>query len=142
METQLQWRGNVHFSALADSNLEIQIDGPPDIGGRDQGVRPMELMLMGIGGCSAVDVVHILARSRQPIADCSVKLSAKRAKSDPKVFESIHLHFAVTGKGINAQKVARAIELSAEKYCSASILMKRAGVEVTHDFEILDEDDS
>lgn len=142
MESQLLWRGNVHFSAKADSDHEVQIDGPPDIGGTNQGVRPMELMLMGIGGCSAVDVAHILSKSRQPITDCSVVLTATRAETDPKVFESIHMHYTISGNRVSPQRVARAIELSAEKYCSASILMKRAGVVVTHDFEILESENS
>ena len=139
METSIQWHGGMHFTAVADSGFEVDMDGPPDIGGANLGVRPMEMMLMGMGGCSAVDVIHILRRARQDVTACSAKLTATRAASDPKVFESIHVHYSLSGSDLNPQKIERAIELSATKYCSASLLMTRAGVNVTHDFEIADE---
>ncbi len=136
MKTDLQWRDGVHFVAKSSHGPEVNIDGPPDIGGRNQGLRPMELMLMGIGGCTAVDVLHILHKSRCIVDSCRTTISAERAETDPRVFEKIHIHFALSGPSLLESKVSRAIELSAEKYCSASILMKRAGVEVTHDWSI------
>jgi putative redox protein len=114
------------------------MDGPPDAGGEGRGARPMELVLMGLGGCTAYDVVTILQKSRQDVVDCVTELSAERAASEPKVFTRIHVHFRVTGRGLDPAKVARAVALSADKYCSASIMLARGGVEITHDFEIVE----
>lgn len=136
MEANLRWQGGMQFLAEADSGHALVLDGPPDLGGRNTGVRPMEMILMGLGGCTGVDVVHILKKSRQAVADVEVKLSAERAETDPKVFTKIHVHFLVKGDNLNEKHVARAVELSAEKYCSAS-LMLRGSVEITHSHEII-----
>lgn len=138
MKATIEWAENVHFSSVSDSGHTIQIDGPPDMGGENKGVRPMELMLLGLGGCTAFDVVHILKKSRQDISDCVTKVTAERAETEPKVFTRINVHFVLTGRSLDEKKVQRAISLSAEKYCSASIMMQRAGVDVTHAFEIRD----
>jgi len=123
--------------AESGSGHAIVLDGPPEHGGRNLGPRPMELLLMGMGGCTQFDVMMILRRGRQPVTDCVVELSAERAESDPKVFIRIHAHFIVSGNGLNPRHVERAIALSAEKYCSASIMLG-ATAEITHDFEIVD----
>jgi putative redox protein len=136
MRATISWVDKVHFRAVADSGFEIPIDGPPDAGGEGRGARPMELVLMGLGGCTSYDVMSILAKSRQQVVACETELSAERATTDPKVFTRIHVHFRVTGHGLDAAKVARAVQLSADKYCSASILLARGGVAITHDFEI------
>jgi putative redox protein len=115
------------------------MDGPPDAGGKDLGVRPMEMILLGVGGCTAFDVMLILQRGRQAVTDCVVELEATRADTEPKVFTHIHIHFVVTGKGLSEKHVKRAIELSADKYCSASIMLKKA-VEISHDYEIIETD--
>ncbi len=113
------------------------MDGPPDGGGRNLGPRPMEMLLLGTGGCTAIDVVHILKKGRQPISNCSVEIDAERAGEDPKVFTRIHFHFTVAGSGLNPVQVERAIQLSAEKYCSASIMLGKTAT-ITHDFEIVE----
>ena len=136
MEARIKWVENAAFTAEAGSGHAIVVDGPPDIGGRNLGVRPMELMLMSVGACSAVDIVHILKKARQPIDDVQVEVKGERADTEPKVFTAIHLHFIVKGKGLLANQVERAVKLSAEKYCSASIMLGRAGAKMTHDFEI------
>lgn len=136
MEANLRWQGGMQFLAEADSGHALVLDGPPDLGGRNTGVRPMEMILMGLGGCTGVDVVHILKKSRQAVADVEVKLSAERAETDPKVFTKIHVHFLVKGDNLSEKHVARAVELSAEKYCSAS-LMLRGSVEISHSHEIV-----
>ena len=136
MEARIKWIENAAFSVESGSGHAIVVDGPPDIGGRNLGARPMELMLMSVGACSAVDVVHILKKARQPVSDVQVEVKGTRAETDPKVFTAIHLHFIVSGAGLGAKHVERAVKLSAEKYCSASIMLGRAGAAVTHDFEI------
>jgi putative redox protein len=136
MEARIKWVENAAFTAEAGSGHAIVVDGPADIGGRNLGVRPMELMLMSVGACSAVDIVHILKKARQPVADVQVEVKGQRADTEPKVFTAIHLHFIVAGKGLLANQVERAVKLSAEKYCSASIMLGRAGAKMTHDFEI------
>jgi putative redox protein len=138
MEARIQWVEDALFVAESGSGHAVVIDGPPEGGGRNLGVRPMEMVLMGVGACTAYDVVHILKKSRQPVERCVARLSAERAESEPKVFTGIHVHFVVTGRGLAAAAVKRAVDLSAEKYCSASIMLGRAGVEITHDFEIVD----
>lgn len=119
------------------SGHSVVMDGTPEHGGRNLGVRPMEMLLIGMGGCSEFDVLHILRKARQDVTDCVVELSAERAESEPKVFTHIHAHFIVTGRGLKPAQVERAIALSAEKYCSASIMLG-ATAKVTHDFEIRD----
>lgn len=136
MEARIKWVENAAFVGTTGSGHGLLIDGPPDIGGRNLGVRPMELMLLSVGACSAVDVVHILKKSRQPVADVQVEVKGERTDTDPKVFTKIHLHFVVAGQGLTRDRVERAVALSAEKYCSASIMLGRAGAVITHDFEL------
>jgi putative redox protein len=124
------------FIGETGSGHLVAMDGSPDAGGRNLAPRPMEMLLVGTGGCSTYDVVLILQRSHQEVTDCEVKISAERATTDPKVFTSIHLHFVVTGKNLKPNIVERAIKMSAEKYCSASIMLGKTA-EITHDFEIL-----
>lgn len=135
MKARVKLIEGVSFAGQSESGHTVVMDGPPDGGGRNLGVRPMEMLLLGLGGCSAYDVVHILRKSRQPITDCVADLSAERAASDPKVFTKIHIHFTVTGKGLDPKRVEQAVKLSAEKYCSASIMLGKTAV-ITHDFEI------
>lgn len=137
MKVRIKWLENVSFVAESESGHAFVMDGAPDGGGRNLGPRPMETVLMGTGGCTAYDVVHILRKSRAPVTDCVVEIDAERAPEDPKVFTKIHLHFVVTGKGLKAQVVERAIALSAEKYCSASIMLGKTAT-ITHDFEIVE----
>jgi len=137
MKAKVKWLGEVGFAGESDSGHTVLMDGAPEHGGQDRGARPMELVLIGTGGCSAFDVVHILRKARQDIRDCVLTLDAERAAVEPKVFTRIHMHFTVTGKGLNPAQVERAIELSAEKYCSASIMLAKTA-RITHDFEIVD----
>ena len=137
MKATVKLIDGVSFEAVADSGHPVVLDGPPEFGGRNRGSRPMELLLMGLGGCTAFDVVHILRKSRQPVEDCRVELTAERAPEPPKVFTRIHVHFIVSGAGLAASRVEQAVRLSAEKYCSASIMLGKAA-EITHDFEIVD----
>lgn len=136
MQTEITWLEKVQFSAVADSGHTVSIDGPPDAGGENQGSRPMELMLMGVGGCTSFDVVNILVKARQKVTKCVTHITAERAQDVPQVFEKIHIHFTLAGEGLSAKRVERAIHLTAETYCSASIMLQRAGVEITHSFEI------
>jgi putative redox protein len=135
MKVRIKWLEGVAFVAESESGHAFVMDGAPDGGGRNLGPRPMETVLMGTGGCTAYDVVHILRKSRAPITACVVDIDAQRAAEDPKVFTRIHFHFVVTGKGLKAQQVERAVHLSAEKYCSASIMLAKTAL-ITHDFEI------
>jgi len=135
MKARVKWVEDMMFVGESGSGHAIVIDGPPDSGGRNLGMRPMELMLLSMGSCSAVDVVLILKKARQAITDCVVELSAERAETTPKVFTHIHAHYIVTGKGLQESVVKRAVDLSAEKYCSASIMLSKAAT-VSHDFEI------
>ncbi|NCA70400.1 MAG: OsmC family protein [Sphingobacteriia bacterium] len=137
MKARVKWIEGAAMLGEAGSGHAIVMDGPPDLGGRNIGVRPMEMLLMGLGGCTQFDVLLILRKARQHVTDCVVELTAERAASDPKVFTRIHVHFIVTGHGLDASRVARAIALSAEKYCSASIMLG-ATARITHDFEIQD----
>lgn len=123
------------FVAESGSGHAMVMDASPDVGGRDLGARPMEMVLMGAGGCSAIDVVHILRKARQDLVDCVVEMEGERAAEDPKVFTRIHMHYVVTGRGLNPAQVERAIRLSKEKYCSATIMLAKTA-EVTADFEI------
>jgi putative redox protein len=135
MKARIKLAEGMAFVAESGSGHAIVVDGSPDVGGRDLGPRPMELVLMGAGACSAIDVVHILRKARQPITDCLVELDSQRASEDPKVFTSIHLHYVVTGKGLAPAQVERAIKLSKEKYCSATIMLAQMA-EISFDFEI------
>ena len=126
------------FLGESGSGHVVVMDGPPDHGGRNLGVRPMEMVLIGLGGCTNFDVVSILKKARQPVESCEAFLEAERADEEPKVFTKIHVHFVVKGRGLKEAQVKRAVELSAEKYCSASIMLGRGGVEITHDYEIVE----
>jgi putative redox protein len=137
MKARIKWVEEVSFLGETESGHAVLMDGPPAGGGRNLGPRPMEMLLIGTGGCTAYDVVHILKKGRHPITDCVVDMEAERAENDPKVFTRIHLHFVVTGKALKHEAVARAIELSATKYCSASIMLG-ATANITHDFEIVE----
>ena len=137
MKARIKWVQDVTFLGESGSGHAVVMDGPPEDGGRNLGVRPMEMLLLGMGGCTAFDVVHILKKARQPISDCVVELSAERADTPPKVFTKIHAHFIVSGKGLAEAQVKRAVELSAEKYCSASIMLGKMA-RISHDFEIVD----
>lgn len=136
LKATIKWLGNVAFLGETDGGHSVVMDGAPDAGGQNLGPRPMETVLLGTGACSAYDVVHILKKSREPITDCVVELQAERALTDPKVFTSIHFHYIVSGDGLNPDKIARAIKLSAEVYCSASAMLAKTA-KVTHDFEIV-----
>ncbi|MFO7579650.1 OsmC family protein [Nitrosomonas halophila] len=138
MKAKIAWQEGVSFLGQTDSGHSVLMDGAPEAGGKNLGPRPMEMMLMGLGGCTAFDVVLILRKARQAISHCSIEIDAQRADKDPKVFTHIHLHFIVTGKDLNPHQVERAISLSAEKYCSASMMLK-ATVTITHDYEIIAE---
>ncbi len=135
MQARVKWVEDVLFLGESGSGHGVVIDGPPEHGGRNLGVRPMELLLLGVGSCSAFDVVHILKKSRQPVADCEVKVTAERSETVPKVFTRIHLHFVVSGRGLDEAAVQRAVRLSAEKYCSASIMLGKAA-QIEHSYEI------
>ncbi len=135
MKARIKWVQDATFIGESGSGHALVMDGPADHGGRNLGVRPMEMLLLGMGGCTAFDVMHILGKSRQPVTDCVAELEAERTDEDPKVFRSIHVHFIVTGHELSEKRVARAVELSAEKYCSASIMLGKTA-EITHDYEI------
>lgn len=137
MKATVKWIDGVSFVGEAESGHAVVLDGPPDAGGRNIGMRPMEMVLVGMGGCTAFDVVSILQKARQPVSDCRVELSAERADEIPKVFTRIHVHFVVSGQGLKAAQVERAVKLSAEKYCSASIMLGKTA-SITHDFEIIE----
>ncbi len=139
MKARIKWIENVSFVAESGSGHALVLDGAPEGGGRDLGPRPMEVVLMGTGGCTAYDVMHILRKSRAPVTDCVLEIEAERAEEDPKVFTSIHFHFIVTGKGLKPAQVERAVHLSAEKYCSASIMLGKTAA-ISHDFEIREDE--
>ncbi|MEE8288608.1 MAG: OsmC family protein [Nitrosomonadaceae bacterium] len=136
MKMCIKWNDGVSFLGETESGHTVLMDGAPEAGGKNLGLRPMEMVLMGTGGCTAFDVVMILKKSRQDIIDCMVEIEAERATEDPKVFTRIHYHFILTGNNLKPQQVERAINLSAEKYCSASIMLGKTA-EMTHDFEIV-----
>lgn len=138
MQARIKWKDGASFIAESGSGHTVLMDGPPEAGGKNSGPRPMEMLLMGTGGCASFDVVMILKKSRQDISDCVVEIEAERAPQEPKVFTRIHFHFILTGKQLNRRQVERAISLSAEKYCSASIMLAKTA-ELTHDFEIVEE---
>ncbi len=136
MKATIDWTGDASFQATSGTGHRVQMDGPPDHGGKDLGPRPMEMLLMGLGGCSSFDVMSILKKSRQDVTGCHAELEAERADEIPAVFTRIHLHFVVTGNNLKDNLVKRAVSLSAEKYCSASIMLEKAGVEITHSYEV------
>jgi putative redox protein len=138
MKARIKWVEDAAFLGETDSGHAVVMDGPPEGGGRNLGPRPMEMLLLGTGGCTSYDVVAILKKQRQDVTDCVAEIEAERASTDPKVFTKIHIHFVVKGKALKPDAVERAVKLSAEKYCSASIMLGKTA-EITHDFEILPE---
>ena len=136
MKASVHWTGEVSFKAESETGHSVQMDGPPDQGGENLGPRPMEMLLMGLGGCASFDVLSMLKKGRQQVTNCVAELEADRADAVPAVFTRIHLNFVVTGHNLKEAQVKRAVSLSAEKYCSASIMMEKAGVEVTHSYRI------
>ena len=137
MKVKISWNGEARFLAEAESHHTVLMDGPPEHGGKNSGPRPMEMMLMAIGGCAAFDVVHILKKGRQSIVSCDAQVEAERSDEVPAVFTKIHLHFKVSGDKIKENIVRNAVKLSAEKYCSASIMLSKGGVEITHSLELI-----
>lgn len=135
MKARVKWLDNMSFVGESGSGHSVVMDGSPEFGGRNLGVRPMEMLLLGMGGCASFDVVSMLKKGKQDLIDCEVNISAQRAESVPRVYTKIHLHFVVSGNDISEKQVKRAVELSAEKYCSASIMLGKTA-EITHDFEI------
>lgn len=138
MHASVRWLENVAFEAKSASDHSIVMDGSPEYGGENRGARPMELILMGLGGCASFDMVTILKKARQDITDVRCELQAERADSIPAVFTKIHLHFVVSGRKVKPNQVEKAVHLSAEKYCSASKMLMDGGVEITHDFEVIE----
>jgi putative redox protein len=139
MKCRVKWLDHMSFVGESGSGHSVVMDGAPEAGGRNLGVRPMEMLLLGLGGCASFDVVSILHKSRQQISDCEVEVEAQRADEIPKVFTSIHLHFIVSGRNLDENKVDKAIALSADKYCSASRMLEKSAT-ITHDFEIVSSD--
>ncbi|MDB2553079.1 OsmC family protein [Gammaproteobacteria bacterium] len=138
MDLSVKWVEDVMFVAESDSGHAIVLDGAAEGGGRNRGMRPLELMALSVGSCSSYDVVSILRKARQDISGCEASIKAQRVDAVPAVFESIHLHFTVTGKALSDKQVERAVSLSADKYCSASIMLRDAGVKITHSYEVLE----
>ncbi|XOV87219.1 MAG: OsmC family protein [Pseudomonadota bacterium] len=136
MKGTVRWVDGVMFLAESESGHTVVIDGPPADGGRNIGIRPMELVLLGVGGCTSFDVMSILKKARQEVTDCVTEITAERADEVPSVFTKIHIHFVITGRALKESQVKRAVELSADKYCSASIMLGRGGVEISHAYEI------
>ncbi len=138
MKARVKWVENSVFVAQSGSGHSVVLDGPPEAGGQNLGVRPMEMVLMGLGGCTAFDVVDILKKKREQVSGCVVEIEAERAETTPKVFTKIHVRYIVTGKDIKEESVKRAVELSAEKYCSVSLMLRKTAA-MTHDYQILNE---
>ena len=137
MKAVVRWQGEVCFEAESETGHRVLMDGPPDHGGQNRGARPMEMILMGVGGCASFEVVHILKKARQDVTDCRCEMSAERAADQvPAVFTRIQMHFVVRGRNLKEAQVKRAVELSAEKYCSGSIMLSRAGVIIEHSFSV------
>lgn len=135
MKARVKLVEGMTFVAESGSGHAVVVDSSPDVGGRNLGARPMELVLMGTGACSAIDVIHFLRRARLPVTDCVIELDAERAAEDPKVFTRIRFHYVITGKGLPAAQVERAIKLAKDKYCSASAMMAKTA-EIDWDYEI------
>jgi putative redox protein len=137
MQATVKWVDGRMFVGESGSGHAVVMDGPPDHGGRNMGIRPMEMILLGLGGCSSFDVVEILQKGRHDVTDCTTELTAERVDAIPSVFSKIHLHFKVMGNNLKTSAVERAVRLSAEKYCSASIMLSKS-VEITHSFEVIE----
>lgn len=136
MKATIHWDGNAKYIGESGSGHSIVMDGPSDHGGKNQGPRPMEMLLLGLGACSSFDVINILQKSRQKVVDCHAEIKAKRADAIPAVFTDIRIHFVVNGENLKESLVKRAVSLSAEKYCSASIMLQKGGVDIKHSYEI------
>ena len=139
MKAKVKWVDNAMFLGESGSGHSVVMDGPESLGGRNIGIRPMEMLLIGMGGCASFDVMSILKKSRQDVTTCHAELEAERADAVPAVFTAINIHFVVKGKNLKEKQVKRAVELSAEKYCSASIMLGRGGVVISHSHEILED---
>ncbi|PKM10644.1 MAG: OsmC family protein [Gammaproteobacteria bacterium HGW-Gammaproteobacteria-3] len=137
MEARVKWVEDVMFVGETGSGHALVMDGPSDHGGRNMGARPMEMILLGLGGCSSFDVVQILKKGRHDLVDCRVDIIAERVDAVPSVFSKINLHFTVTGRNLKPSAVERAVKLSAEKYCSASIMLDKV-VDITHSFKVIE----
>ncbi|MGB4498240.1 MAG: OsmC family protein [Methylococcaceae bacterium] len=138
MQATVKWVDGMMFLGESGSGHTVVMDGTPEHGGRNMGFRPMEMLLIGMGGCSSFDVVQILQKGRNDLVNCTAELTAERVDAVPAVFSKIHLHFIIKGRDLKTTVVERAVKLSAEKYCSASIMLGNAGVEITHDFEVIE----
>ena len=137
MNISVKWIDGMLMVGKSDSGHAVVMDGPPEIGGENLGVRPMEMLLLGMTGCTVIDVVSTLKKMREDVVDCQTQVSADRSEEYPKVFTNIHVHFVLRGKQLNPSKVDKAIKLSAEKYCSASIMIGKTAI-ITHDYEIIE----
>lgn len=137
MKATVKWAGKASFEGRSESGHTVVMDGSPEIGGENRGPRPMEMLLLGMGGCTSIDVMLILGKGRQDVTDCVAQIEAERAPTEPKVFTKIHVHFVVSGRKLDPKRIEKAIQLSAEKYCSASIMFAKTAV-ITHDFEIVE----
>lgn len=138
MKASLAWAGGKAFSYTSNSGFEGFMDGAAKDSADAKGPSPMEMILCGLGGCTSYDVVNILQKSRQDVVSCEIELNAQRADAVPAVFTEIHIHFKVTGRGLKDSQVKRAVELSAEKYCSASIMLEKGGVKITHSYDVVE----
>ncbi len=138
MQVSVKWVDGVRFLGESSTGHTVTMEGPESHGGRNTGIRPMELLLLGLGGCTSFDVMNILTKSRQQVTDCVASIDAERADAVPAVFTKIHIHFEVSGYNLKDAAVSRAVGLSAEKFCSASIMLEKGGVEITHDFNVVD----
>jgi putative redox protein len=137
MNVRIKWIDNMTFVGEAGSGHAVIMDGPPDHGGRNLATRPMEMVLMGLGGCTAFDIMNILKKARQVVTGCEVNVEAERADGIPAVFTRIHVHYVVRGQGLVDKLVQRAVELSAEKYCSVTVMLAKS-VAITHDYEVIE----
>jgi putative redox protein len=142
MKASVRWADNAMFVGESGSGHCVVMDGPEEHGGRNVGIRPMEMILIGMGGCASFDVVSILKKSRQAVSDCEARLDAERADSVPAVFTAINIHFVVSGHNLKDKQVNRAVTLSAEKYCSASIMLGKGGVNISHSYEIIESEEN
>lgn len=137
MNVTINWAGDARFDGTTGTGHTYIMDGPEDHGGKNQGPRPMEMLLLGLGGCTSFDVMSILKKTRQEVTDCRAEISAERADAVPAVFTKIHVNFVVSGRNLKETHVKRAVSLSAEQYCSASIMLEKGGVEISHSYEIV-----
>jgi len=136
MTINIKWQGGMAFEGTTESGHSVLMDAAPEVGGENKGARPMEMVLLGLGGCTSIDVIMMLQKAKQAVEDCQVEIRSERSDSIPKVFTKSHVHFKITGQDLNPKKVERAVNLSAEKYCSVSKMLE-ASVEMSHDFEII-----